>query len=58
MKDLPSDESIYRPSGQLIEPMKPAIEPEPALGMNRFVSSIIWALLLIAIAYFVIEFLL
>ncbi|HSL43842.1 MAG TPA: hypothetical protein VK897_10445 [Anaerolineales bacterium] len=58
MKHLPSDESIYRPSGQIIDPVKSAIEPEPGLGMNRFISSIIWALILVALAYFVVQFLL
>ena len=57
MKDLPSDESIYRPSKPLIEPSRPAIEPEPAFGMKRFVSSILWVLILIAIAYIIIQFL-
>ena len=58
MKDLPSDESIYRPSPPSVGKMKPAIEPESALGLGRFVSSIIWALILIAVAYFIIQFVL
>ena len=57
MKHLPSDESIYRPSEPLIDPTKSVIEPEPAFGMNRFISSIVWALLLVVIVYFVIQFL-
>ena len=57
MKDLPSDESIYRPSEPLIDPAKSVIEPEPAFGMNRFVSSIIWALLLVAAIFVIMQFL-
>ena len=58
MKHLPSDESIYRPSERLIEPAKPAIEPESSLGMSRLISSIVWALILLATAFVVIRFLL
>ena len=57
MKDLPSDESIYRPSEPLIDPAKSVIEPEPAFGINRFVSSIIWALLLVAVVFIIMQFL-
>ena len=57
MKHLPSDESIYRPSEPLIDPTKSVIEPEPAFGMNRFISSIVWALLLVVFVYFVMQFL-
>lgn len=58
MKDLPSDESIYRPSQPLIDQTKSAIEPESALGVNRLVSSIIWALILVAVVFLIIRFLL
>jgi hypothetical protein len=58
MRHLPSDESIYRPSQPLIDPAKPAIEPDSGLRMNRFVMSIIWALILIAVAFLIIRFLL
>jgi len=57
MKDLPSDESIYRPSRPLIDPDKSAIEPESAFGMNRFVVSIVWAFLLVAAAFIIMQFL-
>lgn len=57
MKHLPSDESIYRPSQPLIDPEKPAIEPESGLGVNRLVSSIVWVLILIAVAYLVMQLL-
>ena len=57
MKHLPSDESIYRPSQPLIDPGKSAIEPESAFGMNRFISSIIWALLLVAAGFVILQFL-
>jgi hypothetical protein len=57
MKDLPSDESIYRPSQPLIDPEKSAIEPESAFGMNRFVSSIVWAFILIAVIFIIMQFL-
>jgi hypothetical protein len=56
MKNLPSDESIYRPSRPLIDPAKSVIEPESAIGMNRFVASIVWALILVAIAFLVLRF--
>jgi hypothetical protein len=57
MKHLPSDESIYRPSQPLIDPGKSAIEPESALGMKRFVSSIVWAGILLAIAFIIMQLL-
>ena len=57
MKHLPSDESIYRPSEPLIDPGKSVIEPEPAFGMNRFVSSVVWAFILIAVAFVILQFL-
>jgi hypothetical protein len=57
MKHLPSDESIYRPSQPLIDPGKSAIEPEPALSVKRFVSSLLWALILIAIVFIILQFL-
>ncbi len=57
MKDLPSDESIYRPVRPLIDPENSTIEPESGFGMNRFVFSIIWVLIFLAIAFFVFQFL-
>jgi hypothetical protein len=57
MKHLPSDESIYRPSQPLIDPGKSAIEPESAFGMNRFISSIVWAFILVAVAFVILQFL-
>lgn len=57
IKHLPSDESIYRPSKPLIDPAKSVIEPESAFGMNRFVSSIIWALFLVAVIFIIMQFL-
>ena len=57
MKHLPSDESIYRPSQPLIDPAKSAIEPESSLGINRFVTSIVWAFILIAVAFVILQFL-
>jgi hypothetical protein len=58
MKHLPSDESIYRPSRRILDPDKSAIEPEPALRLNRFISSVLWALILIAVVFIVTQFLL
>jgi hypothetical protein len=57
MKHLPSDESIYRPSEPLIDPAKSVIEPEPAFGLNRFVSSILWAFILVAVIFVIMQFL-
>lgn len=57
MKHLPSDESIYRPSQPLIDPSKPVIEPESAFGMNRFISSIVWAFILVAVVFVIMQFL-
>jgi hypothetical protein len=57
MKHLPSDESIYRPSQPLIDPEKSVIEPESAFGVNRFISSIVWAFILIAVAFIILQFL-
>ncbi len=56
MKHLPSDESIYRPSQPLIDQTKSVIEPESGFRMNRFISSIIWALILVAIAFIIMRF--
>ena len=58
MKHLPSDESIYRPSQPLIDPAQSAIEPESAFGMNRFISSVLWALILVAVGFIIVQFLL
>jgi hypothetical protein len=57
MKHLPSDESIYRPSQPLIDPAKSVIEPESAFGVNRFVSSIVWALIIVAVVFIIMQFL-
>jgi hypothetical protein len=57
MKHLPSDESIYRPSQPLIDPTKSTIEPESAFGVNRFISSIIWAVILVAVAFLIMQLL-
>jgi hypothetical protein len=57
MKDLPSDGSIYRPSEPLIDPAKSVIEPESAFGMNRFVSSIVWVALIVAVIFIILQFL-
>jgi hypothetical protein len=57
MKHLPSDESIYRPSEPLIDPAKSVIEPESAFAMNRFISSIVWAFILIAVIFILVQFL-
>lgn len=57
MKHLPSDESIYRPSQPLIDPQKSVIEPESAFGVNRFISSIVWAVILVAVVFVIMQFL-
>lgn len=57
MKHLPSDESIYRPSQPLIDPGKSVIEPESAFGVGRFVSSIVWAFILVAVIFIIMQFL-
>jgi hypothetical protein len=57
MKHLPSDETIYRPSEPLIDPMKSTIEPESGLGVKRLISSVLWAIILIVIVYFAMQFL-
>ncbi len=58
MKDLPSDESIYRPSPPLINSVKSTSVIEPDHQINRFVSSLLWLLLLLAVAFFVARFVL
>ncbi len=58
MKHLPSDESIYRPSQPLIDPAQSTVEPEMGMGVNKLVSSVLWILILLAVAFFVIRFLL
>ena len=57
MKHLPSDESIYQPSQPLIDPGKSAIEPESAFGVSRFISSIVWAFILVAVIFIIMQFL-
>lgn len=57
MKHLPSDESIYRPSQPLIDPEKSTIEPEAAFGVNRFVASIVWAFIIVAVLFIIMQFL-
>ncbi len=57
MKHLPSDESVYRPSAPVIDPVKSTIEPEPGIVPARLVSSVVWALILLGIAYLVMQFL-
>jgi hypothetical protein len=57
MKHLPSDESIYRPSQPLIDPGKSVIEPESAFGVNRFIASIVWAFILVAVAFIILQLL-
>ena len=57
MKHLPSDESIYRPSQPLIDPGKSVIEPESAFGVSRFIASILWAFLLVVVAFIILQFL-
>ena len=49
MKHLPSDESMYHPSD-------PVIDPEPILS-RRLISSVVWAIILAAIVFAVMEFL-
>ena len=56
MKHLPSDESVYRPSAPVIDPVKSTIEPEPGIVPGRLVSSVVWALILLGIAYLVMQF--
>jgi hypothetical protein len=57
MKHLPSDESIYRPSQPLIDPNKSAIEPESAFGVSRFISSLVWAFVLVAVVFIIMQLL-
>ena len=57
MRDMPSDESVYRPSAPVIDPVKSTIEPEPGIVPARLVSSVVWALILLGIAYLVMQFL-
>lgn len=57
MKHLPSDESIYRPSEPLIDPTKSVIEPESGLGVNRLISSVLWAIVLVVIISFAMQLL-
>ena len=57
MKHLPSDESVYRASPPVIDPTKSTIEPEPSLVPGRFVSSIVWALILSGLAFLIMQFL-
>ena len=57
MKHLPSDESVYRPSAPVIDPVKSTIEPEPGIVPTRLVSSVVWVIILLAIAYLIMQFL-
>jgi hypothetical protein len=57
MKHLPSDESIYRPARPLIDPLRSVIEPEPAFGMSRFITSALWVLIVVLVAFIILQFL-
>ena len=54
MKNLPSDESVYRPSPSLSPPSKPAIEPDN--GPRRLAWTLALIVLLSGIAYFVMQY--
>lgn len=57
MKDLPSDESIYRPSQPLIDPAaKPTIEPDSGFVSRRLITSLVLALILVALVFLMIRF--
>jgi len=51
---LPSDKSIYQPSQPIINPEKPTIEPDT--GVSRLILSLVTALLLLGVAYAVMQF--
>lgn len=53
MRNLPSDESIYRPSPPAVHEIKPAIEPES--GVRRLLTSILWAIIVIAVVFLVMQ---
>src|SRR5688572_30833777 len=56
MKHLPSDESIYRPSQPLIDPTRSAVAPELEFEMNRFISSVVWVFILVAVGFVIMQF--
>ena len=55
MRHLPSDESIYRPSGPIIDPEYSTIEPESSMVIRGLVFGILWSLVLMAIVFLAIE---
>jgi len=57
MKHLPSDESVYHASPPVIDPTSSNIEPEPGLNPGRLVSSVVWAAVLAAILFLLMQFL-
>jgi hypothetical protein len=54
MQDLPSDESVYRPSPALSPPPHPAIEPED--GARGLALTLFMIVLLAGIAFFALQY--
>ena len=51
MQHLPSDESLYRPSHPIVDPIPPTIEPEEGVGMRGLMLGIVVALILTGLAF-------
>ena len=51
MKHLPSDESLYKPSRPVVDPVPPTIEPIEGMGMRGLVWGVIVALIISGIAF-------
>lgn len=56
MQRLASDESIYQPSRQVIDPENSTIEPESGFVMNSMVINFVWLLLLVGFIFVVTQF--
>jgi hypothetical protein len=57
LKHLPPEERMYRHSPPVIDPEYSTIEPESGLVLRGLVFGILWSLLLIAIVFLVVQFL-
>lgn len=57
LRHLPSDESIYRPAPPIVDPARSNIEPESSFEPRRLVTGLVWALIIMALVYLVMQFL-
>jgi hypothetical protein len=55
MRDLPSDESIYRPAPPVVDPDRSTIEPESGIVASRLIYGVLIAIVVTALVYFAVQ---